>query len=225
MDILVNGKIIEPSDNEAVNNLIMSAFEVEEVLYPNTDKKIRYRPRSTPHNPIGVCNCSMCAPSKMYRGDTIRNLKNEISYLQQLVAVASGALDGLQGGNNSFKLSDLLKIEKPSETRTEYIVPEETKSILEEYYAKIEDALNASNVEHEWIMHGDIGIALIQNEDFNPPKDSNGWYFHLNGGYHMVIVSFNEPDNFFFSVDGTQYKVEDIIYYISLPEEIQNLFM
>ena len=69
MDILVNGKIIEPSDNEAVNNLIMSAFEVEEVLDPNTDKKIRYRPRSTPHNPIGVCNCSMCAPNKMYRND------------------------------------------------------------------------------------------------------------------------------------------------------------
>ena len=85
--------------------------------------------------------------------------------------------------------------------------------------------MSVSNVKHEWIMNSDIGIALIQNEDFNPPKDSNGWYFHLNGGYHMVIVSFNESDNFFFSVDGTQYKVEDIIYYISLPEEIQNLFM
>ena len=225
MDILVNGKIIEPSDNEAVNNLIMSAFEVEEVLDPNTDKKIRYRPRSTPHNPIGVCNCSMCAPNKMYRNDVIRNLKNEISYLQQLLAVASGALNGLQGGDSNFKLSDLLKIEKPSETRTEYIVPEETKNVLEEYYTKIENALSVSNVKHEWIMNSDIGIALIQNEDFNPPEGSNGWYFHLNGGYHMVIVSFNETDNFFFSVDGTKYKAEDIIYYIPLPEEVQNLFM
>ena len=225
MDILVNGKIIEPSDNEAVNNLIMSAFEVEEVLDPKMDKKIRYKPRSTPHNPIGVCNCNICAPDRMYRSDVIRNLKSEITYLHHLVATASGALEALQDGDTGFKLSDLLKIDKPSKTFTEYIVPEETKSILEKYYTKIEDALNVFDVKHEWIMNGDIGIALIQNEDFNPPENSNGWYFHLNGGYHMIIVSFNETDNFFFSVDGTKYKAEDIIYYIPLPEEVQNLFM
>lgn len=140
--------------------------------------------------------------------------------------------------NNCMKNTiEELKKEEPKEIKKEQkvkienveLVSDDVKNILEDYYNKLKNLLDNSKYnyeETEILKDGSIGIAIyydVENIKNNP--DIVKFDIKSSHGYYGILVMYDENTDTFKTRTGFTLDNENIDYYITLPYEIQELFI